>query len=472
VADILTDLTDLVHQKLRRTRPTPPSKAVLRQLLELAYLTSLRPEEGRFVTASITFADPIQPDLAPPLLRRAHYPRYTPFGKRFPLTVGSLVKLARGVDRWSASIAVHGSDSSNLYAWGVLDQLVQHNIGMNREGPHGFGIPGVLTISMVGIGELRVYRDTLFLGSVRQGILVRSENDALGSREVLTRISPFLDPIASRITTATYGTLKKTDVARKLFYQWQSSISRLCIGLVRRGTGGAFLITPRPRKALLDITYPLSYARLRDATLLTVLDSTYLIHTRDLRRKNKKSALAEELIVDEQLAETDAEDRENELTGAVKVVASLATLDGVVLLDPRLLVLGFGVKLKSGAVIGRVYEGSSFTRIGSRAAPIDVSAYGTRHGSLLKYCKDDPAAVAVIVSQDGHVRVIVTTGRSLTMWRDVRLLVEESDPTAYLASEARFLSRRAAEWANRKPVLGYTPTPKTLTELMRLKPFL
>src|SRR5262249_58182734 len=103
----------------------------------MAYLGTMRSEEGRFVTGSLTFANPRRPDVDPPFRRRADYPAFNKFESPEILTVQTLVKLAHAIDRWSGSIAVYATRRYEIVAWGVLDQLVQQNVMLNRESDEG-----------------------------------------------------------------------------------------------------------------------------------------------------------------------------------------------------------------------------------------------------------------------------------------------------------------------------------------------
>ena len=114
------------------------------------------------------------------------------------------------------------------------------------------------------------------------------------------------------------------------------------------------------------------------------------------------------MAFDETLADTDADDRETELTGAVKLVTSLAAVDGLVLLQPLLGVVGFGVKIGTDRHVNTVYDGRDFAKRRNQAKRVDLSRLGTRHGSMLRYCRLDPNAIGIVVSQDGHVRVIAS----------------------------------------------------------------
>jgi hypothetical protein len=101
MADLVAKLASQVGSRIRELGFDEPSPRMVGDLLELAYLGTLRSEEGQFVRGSLTFADPKLPDVDPPMLRRADYPAYSKFGLPERLTVQSLVKLARAIDRWS-----------------------------------------------------------------------------------------------------------------------------------------------------------------------------------------------------------------------------------------------------------------------------------------------------------------------------------------------------------------------------------
>jgi hypothetical protein len=422
--DLVDRLAHEVASRIRELGFDEPNRRVVGTLLELAYLGTLRSEEGRFVKGSLTFANPKRPDIDPPLLRRADYPAFTKFESPEILTVQTLVKLARAIDRWSGSIAVYATRRNEIVAWGVVDQLVQQNVRWHRESDEGFENPGLLTVTMDGIGDISAYHGDLFLGGLKAQALITRENDALESKMVSEYSFDALAPFAKAIARVLDGDEDEAEILSDLVRMWVTSIARLCIGLRQRGTGGAFLLTPEPIKRMLQVGHPLAYPRLRDAAILRVLDEKY---SSDVgRAQHAFTANADpvpaDLVREASLAETDAEDREEEMTGAVKLVASLAAVDGLVLMTPALSVAGFGVKIGSTPNVPTVYDGAGFSHRGTRARKIDPSQFGTRHGSMLRYCAQDRKALGVVVSQDGYVRLITTVRNSLVFWDNLKLL--------------------------------------------------
>ena len=180
---------------------------------------------------------------------------------------------------------------------------------------------------------------------------------------------------------------------------------------------------------MLEVKHPFVYSRLQDAAILRVLDEGHLwdVERAQQALTDKGDPVPADLIRGAKLAETDAKDREEEMTGAVKLVASLATVDGLVLMSPTLSVVGFGVKIGSTPnVTTTVYDGAGFSRRGTRARIIDLSQFGTRHGSMFRYCAQDRNALGIVVSQDGYVRLITSVRNSLLFWENLKLLALEN----------------------------------------------
>src|SRR5437763_17063460 len=99
--DLVDQLAREVTSRIRELGFDEPNRRVVGIVLEIAYLATLRSEEGKFVNGSLTFANPKRPDVSPPMLRRADYPTFTKFESPESLTVQTFVKLARAIYRWS-----------------------------------------------------------------------------------------------------------------------------------------------------------------------------------------------------------------------------------------------------------------------------------------------------------------------------------------------------------------------------------
>jgi hypothetical protein len=465
--DLVDELASTVALRLRKLGFAEPRRSVVASLLRMAYLASFKTEEGRFVRGSLTYANPRNPDENPPLMKRADYPDFTRFVEPEILTVDTLVKLARAIDRWSGSLAIHAR-RDEVVAWGVVDQLVGESVRVHRESERGFMNPGLLTVTMDGLGEVSAYHGDMFLGGIRAQILVTREDDAFQSKMLFDYMLEAVLPFSFAITHVLGKTHKDKDIPFYLMRRWSATVARLCIGLRRLGTGGAFLLTPKPLMRQLGVHRAFSYGRLEQAFVLSVFDKLYASEMMEQVAKfRSKRSIPFEASWEAMLAETDSDDREDEMTGAVKLVTSLAALDGLVLMTPSFAVRGFGVKIKSTREPSTVYDGADFARHNSKAKKIDPTHFGTRHGSMLRYCAEDRRALGLVVSQDGHVRFIMSSGRSLVLWDNPKLLNQGDYSAAAVRRVKSFRTRRRKARTGRPLKLGYTDTPKTLDALIK-----
>jgi hypothetical protein len=126
------------------------------------------------------------------------------------------------------------------------------------------------------------------------------------------------------------------------------------------------------------------------------------------------------------------------LAGAVGLVASLSRVDGAVLLQNGLDVVGFGVEIRTKAETKRVSlaqdEGAT------SLIAVDPKAFGTRHRSMMRYCQAHPSAVGIVVSQDGDIRAMTTVNSEVVVWEHLQLRAGTVDSDMFgrlYASEQR-----------------------------------
>jgi hypothetical protein len=123
---------------------------------------------------------------------------------------------------------------------GVVDQLVGQNVRWHREADGGFANPGLLTVTMDGVGDISAFHGDLFLGGLKAQTLITRETDALRSNAVSEYASDALAPFAGAIARALDGDQGEAEILARLRRMWVTSIARLCIGLRQRGTGELF----------------------------------------------------------------------------------------------------------------------------------------------------------------------------------------------------------------------------------------
>ena len=96
-------------------------------------------------------------------------------------------------------------------------------------------------------------------------------------------------------------------------------------------------------------------------------------------------------------------------------IAGLADVDGAVVLNKRLEVIGFG-----GEIVGDLPDVHGVMRArdleGEEREEERTDRVGTRHRSLYRLCAAVPAAIGIVVSQDGSVRLVANKQGAVTYW--------------------------------------------------------
>jgi len=98
-----------------------------------------------------------------------------------------------------------------------------------------------------------------------------------------------------------------------------------------------------------------------------------------------------------------------------QLIASLADVDGAVLLNERFEVLGFG-----GEIVGSLPEVRTIRRAldleGEHYEEVAIDGVGTRHRAAYRLCAAEHGAFAVVVSQDGGVQFVAWHNDGLYYW--------------------------------------------------------
>ena len=97
------------------------------------------------------------------------------------------------------------------------------------------------------------------------------------------------------------------------------------------------------------------------------------------------------------------------------LVAGLAAVDGAVVLDKRLELLGFGAEI-SGRLPDVRVVGRALDLEGESVADEPAANEGTRHRSAYRLVGALPGSVAIVVSQDGGVRFVAERDGRVTYW--------------------------------------------------------
>jgi hypothetical protein len=98
-----------------------------------------------------------------------------------------------------------------------------------------------------------------------------------------------------------------------------------------------------------------------------------------------------------------------------RLIANLSAIDGAVVLDKRLGLLGYGAEVSA--------ELPSPTRVwraldteGRKREPDDIENVGTRHRAAYRFVHDHPRGLAIVISHDGGVSIVANHDGEVVFW--------------------------------------------------------
>ncbi len=342
-----------------RYQPAPDAAAI-ETLVDAAFWASLRREEGVTPQISLAFAAPEH--TTQPLL----------FASPLPVEPAALSKLAPAVERPGIHLGVWlfagpanagpGRDVE-LRVWGTTRHLPAH----------------CFVIEVVTSGLLVIKQRTELMGkfvnvAVLEGDQIKFVDERSAQVPDCPDVLQSLLGLDRQIVHGSHPGQAGTDSINVLV--------QLAASMRGHGRGGALLVTPSQSDDWMQsIVFPAPYSLNPPFTGLSEI----------IRRKG------------------DADD----LRQAVEGVAGLTAVDGAMVMNDAYDVLAFGVKInrrKGSSTVERL----SLTEPIEGSVPTIVSPGqlgGTRHLSAAQFVHDQPAAIALVASQDGHFTIFKWSSR-------------------------------------------------------------
>jgi len=423
-----SDLAEFVRRRLEEMHARLPALSALTEMLEVAFFASMKTEESEQVLCNLCYIDINNPDPSPPKRRVADRWSYVRYDAPITFDVKNLVKISKSIDSSVSALSVYKASNGKLVIWGAIDQQGQRAAYTTRESDVGPESPGVLQISISGVGAIEVYKDYKLLGALRQGRL------AYGFSDVLEQPGPIYAVFQSTIMRIVHRV--QTEVGNDVFHSrdhwvnsisdyWRQAFARILISVQRYGHGGAILLTPDKRSTGLSIKYPIAYQRLGEALTRLSIHTIQLCDAEDKIDEQYLDTQQETMPVLLHLCETvssfEKEDTRDEVTGCVRFIASLSRVDGLIVMNQELAVRGYGGIIKVKQEPSSVWVAGDAAGTVKKLHEINPGHFGTRHQSMMRICFSRPGSVGFVVSQDGDVRAMMRVHDRLIVWEDVKL---------------------------------------------------
>jgi len=322
---------------------TQPDRHTIEALIDVAFWSSLRKEEGHSPRISIAFLPPSQ--TSKPLR----------FAKALPLNANTLTKIAPGIERSGIHLGVW-EEKGELYIWGTTLNIPNFCFVVD------VSEPGLIVIKHRRIYGIGKYTNV----AVLKGEQIRIVDDTSCSN----RDCP---PILKALLDLT------------VLASWNDPINILIqfsVSMRGHGRGGALLIVPKDNtKWEESIIHPIQY----------LIEPPFS----GLSNLAKQSGNQTEIF------------SQGALRREVEHLAGLTAVDGATIINDQFDLIAFGAK------IGRAKGKPTVEQI-AFSEPIvggeDKLLYpgqlgGTRHFSVAQFVNDQPEAIGLVASQDGHFTI-------------------------------------------------------------------
>jgi hypothetical protein len=404
-----------------------PGPQALEQLISTCYQASLLRDEERLVTFRSICCPPelLPAENGPPtgLHRLAFtHPR--------PLNEDELRRLSPSADFHRSLIGVHLGTDSKPEIWGIISSGPRWIKAAQGDRITCAPLPDCLVVSVTGPGRLVVARGQVTIATLHGGRITCPASDVLESRWLQDTFASVREEILSLHQERTIrDALPRRPIDPQLIGRISRHVVRRIISLVRSSRHGATLLFLPPDAAehaahhtYINIKYKFaddSPRRRFRALLLDIIE--------ELTRRNAFGHIEQPVSWEDYMASRD--DRLAELDEAIveltQVLASLSAVDGAVVLTRRFEILGFGAEI-SGE-LPDVYEVVRSRDAEARDTTVERAAgMGTRHRSVYRLCQLDPEVLAIVVSQDGGVRLVKQLDGRVAFWDHASIGVRDT----------------------------------------------
>lgn len=323
--------------------PAPPA-SLIETMIDVAFWTSLRREEGRSPRISLAL---LPPELAGAPMR---------FARRLPFRASVLSKLGPGIERPGIHLGVW-CENEELYIWGTTHEIKSFCFVINVPEP------GLLVIKHRRLDGIGKFTNVAVLKGDQIKIVDEASASLPDCPQLLTSLLGFTAPSS-----------------------WHGSLNvlvQLAVSMQAHHRGGTLLLVPAgTHDWQRSISHPLSYALAPAFT-----------------------GLAEQ--VQPHQAETNLELWQSTLRREVEGVAGLTALDGAVIMTDQYELLAFGAKIirpqESAAVESMILTEPV---AGNEPSLVNPAQHGgTRHLSAAQFVHDQRDALALVASQDGRFTI-------------------------------------------------------------------
>lgn len=411
-----TSMREVIERlmELLGNAPGAPTAEDIEEICDVLYAASLLKEEGRPVRARVMLAPP-EAFLAadgPPEGTHA-----IGFEVSHPLNANEIKRLSPAASFLYSVIAVWPSRERGLRIWGILNTGPRWlNTMAGGRKPDGMQTPHPL-IHVRDPGWLLFYSGYEFLAEWRGQQFHGPRLDVFQSRILSERFAGHRRQLVGSLIDCCLPASLSLESYALLAHLVSLQFVKRIINLVRTsGHGGSLVFLPEDVEGTeaavrwIDCKYPAApgVAGERFGGLLQAI----------LRRVGELAGpggtLDEAWEIFQMNADPELDRLEEAFFELARLFSDLMQVDGALVLDKRVRLIGFGGEIRVDRNVLQVGHAQDLE--GGILLPWDVQSDGTRHRSVYRLCSVEPEVIGFVISQDSSVRLIANIDDAVIFW--------------------------------------------------------
>jgi len=405
------DLAEYVEDHWPPGRTLSVPRELLGEALSVAFQASLTSEEARPTRFRLllTPADQLPENGAPNqgVLRLR-------FDESRPLTADELRRLAPSSPLETALIGVQ-VEEGRLRIWGVAHSgpaWLAPTSGGRSLVPNWTYDP---IIHVTGPGQLAVRCAGKLVGALERGILVDAMMDVFDSEWLPAMFAREREQIREEHAARQAHAPSPTLVEHSLVGRVGQHMLRRSIQLVRGARhGGMILVVDGDQVSVMNNFdgLRLKYRFQQDEPSHRYRTLLFEILERVAATTTKPTVEWNDFAMD---SSPDLERLEHAVFELSRLVANLTAIDGAVVVDKRLGLLGFGAEVSAELPApSRVWR--ALDTEGRERQPDTIESVGTRHRAAYRFVHDHPRGLAIVISHDGGVSFVANRDQEVVFW--------------------------------------------------------
>ncbi|MEO7101002.1 MAG: putative sensor domain DACNV-containing protein [Luteolibacter sp.] len=409
----LADLVSQLHGLLRGHEEAP-SEQELQSMCDILYASSLLKEEGRAVRARVIIAPPeaFPPTEGPP--DGIHAIRFsTPHN----LTANEIKRLSPAASFFHSVVAIWPDRDKGFRIWGILNTGPRWlNLVAGGRKPMGDDVPHPI-IHVRDPGWMLFYHGYSLMAEWRGREFHGPRMDVFQSKLLSERFAGhrlrLVEALGAECLPASLDFESYADLSHLVSLQFVKRI----INLVRTsGHGGSLVIVPDDKEGMdvatqwIDCKYSATpdVAGMRFGKLLQSI----------IRRVGQLcpegSTVEDAWRIFRNISDPELDGLEEAFFELARLFSDLMQVDGALVLDKRMCLIGFGGEIRVDRNVFQV--GHAHDLEGNDVTSWDVQGDGTRHRSVYRLCSVEPDVIGFVISQDSQVRMIANVNDSVVFW--------------------------------------------------------